>query len=656
MKNFNLRIIRSEYFVYILSLLLSVIFIFFVYATRSGRTLAYLFNADILFIPTLYKDIFIHGYKISSWYIPSAPNLFPDIVLYFTFMFISNNVVIASVLFGIIQYLIILMLFMLLVKTIFPKISFYHLAVINLLMTLFLLATLISNHYELTFLILSYSYHLGAFVMCLLALLFTFKYFKNYSIKYLIFLYFTGLTAIVSDKLFIILYCVPVLLSMFFSVKKCYLKETLILVGAIILMIVTGLLTFNLLKNSDICHIDIYSIKIKYESILPSFQVLVRQMYNYISYKNITSVITILSFSSLVGAIFLLIKNHKRIRKIKVFNDPERIRYFFIMFYVIFFIVVLFTPVLLGDYLENSKFRYSVFVFYLSIFNISLIASLIFKINTSIMKYSSFICILLLAVYSLIFSIKNRTIDGFKRVLNYYPDYVECVDEFTKRHNLKYGLADFWLAKVVTMFSRNDARVYQIHKNVVNLYRYVLNEDWYYGSDYGKYNNPVFNFILIHKNADLSAIISTLGQPLLIEECGSYKLVKVNDFKYSRSSSTPYFTINKNNISKEEILKVIESEIYGNKDTMKILTDIALRHNISLDSVVRKSSEKIYENVNLERYKREITLEKIELSFRSSESMLNFLREKADKRNISLDSMINLDAIWIYNNKYSNAE
>jgi len=110
------------------------------------------------------------------------------------------------------------------------------------------------------------------------------------------------------------------------------------------------------------------------------------------------------------------------------------------------------------------------------------------------------------------------------------------------------------------------------------------------------------------------------------------------------------------NISKEEILKVIESEIYSNKDTMKILTDIALRDNISLDSIVRKSSEKIYANVNLERFKREIYLEKIELRFRSSESMLNFLREKAEKRKISLDSMIILDAIWIYNNKYSNAE
>ena len=546
MKNPGLKTIRLGLLVYLLSLLINVILIFLVYATRTEGSLRYLFNADILFLPTLFKDIFIHGYKISSWYVPAAPNLFPDIVLYFTLMFITNNSVIASVLFGIIQYLILLVLFMLLVRTIFTRISFYHLAVINFLMTLFFLTTLVSNHFELTFFILSYTYHLGAFVMCLLSLLFTFKYFKNYSIKYLVLLYLTGFIAIVSDKLFIVLYCVPVLLSMLLSFKKSYFKETLILVIAVILMIVSGILTFNLLKNSDICHIVLYyDYKIHYENILPSLRVLMRQMYNYIGNKNITSVITILNFASLVGAIYFLAKNNKRIRKIKVFNDPERIRYFFLIFYVVFFVIVLFTPVLLGDYPGKAKFRYSVFVFYLSILNFGLISTLIFNINSSIMKYSSFVCIFSLVVYSVIFSIKNHPIVGFNKVFNYFPDFVECVDIFTVKQDLKYGLADFWLAKVVTMFSRNDARVYQVHKNGVNLYKYILNEDWYYGSDYGKYNNPVFNYILLHKDANLSAVINILGQPLLIEECGKYKLVKVNDFKYFRNTSIPYLINNK---------------------------------------------------------------------------------------------------------------
>lgn len=51
---------------------------------------------------------------------------------------------------------------------------------------------------------------------------------------------------------------------------------------------------------------------------------------------------------------------------------------------------------------------------------------------------------------------------------------------------------------------------------------------------------------------------------------------------------------------------------------------------------------------------REERIKEIETRIRGSESLLMSIKEKAENRGIELDSMIHLDAVWIYNKKYSN--
>ena len=113
---------------------------------------------------------------------------------------------------------------------------------------------------------------------------------------------------------------------------------------------------------------------------------------------------------------------------------------------------------------------------------------------------------------------------------------------------------------------------------------------------------------------------------------------------------------NKITVSGDEIIKAIKSDLYNNKDTITELTRRANEKSISLDSLIGKTALDIYNNQDIEKYKRELTIYKIVERLKSTESMLNFLQEKADKRNISLDSMIMLDAIWVYDNTYRNSE
>ena len=68
---------RVSLLFYVLSFIIGILSIFLYYVTRNkGWSLSILTNSDILYFPTLFKDIFVDGYKFEGWHIPAAPNFF----------------------------------------------------------------------------------------------------------------------------------------------------------------------------------------------------------------------------------------------------------------------------------------------------------------------------------------------------------------------------------------------------------------------------------------------------------------------------------------------------------------------------------------------------------------------------------------------------
>src|SRR5688500_14544520 len=82
--------------------------------------------SDTLYLPSIYKDLFIDKNDFAGWHLNPAPNFFPDMVFYFLLMFISGDFIVSSFIFSIVQYLVIALLFIKIFRTIFPAASIYY--------------------------------------------------------------------------------------------------------------------------------------------------------------------------------------------------------------------------------------------------------------------------------------------------------------------------------------------------------------------------------------------------------------------------------------------------------------------------------------------------------------------------------------------------
>jgi hypothetical protein len=130
--------------------------------------------------------------------------------------------------------------------------------------------------------------------------------------------------------------------------------------------------------------------------------------------------------------------------------------------------------------------------------------------------------------------------ETFKNVINYYPEKVKAVDEFIQKTNLQYGVANYWDAKYTTMFSEQDARVYTAINEKLNLWYHVMNSNWYYNHDKGKFKNPEFKFVIFSPE-QFKTTRQLFGEPIdsMQVEKGKY-IYSIPEFKYDKSTRQPY--------------------------------------------------------------------------------------------------------------------
>jgi len=124
----------------------------------------------------------------------------------------------------------------------------------------------------------------------------------------------------------------------------------------------------------------------------------------------------------------------------------------------------------------------------------------------------------------------------------------------SSKYDLKYGVSTYWLGKPGTTFSKNNVRLYTVYDENLVPYPHVGNENWYYECGYGKYDPPVFNFILLQKpvgDSVIATITNRTGSIICTEEFERFIFIQVNDYKYSRGNPFPEIINNNNSGSAE---------------------------------------------------------------------------------------------------------
>ncbi len=503
-----------------LSIALSLFLLLSLFSTLTSNGIRIFFQSDTLYLPSIYYDLFRDHNRLQGWHLNPSPNFFPDMIVYFLFMALSGNFIVSSFIFSFIQYLAILLVILYIYRVIVPEIPVQFLSGTILLMTLFFLVTFYSKDFIFTFYIISNAYHTGAFLMGLVCVALTFDYLKRPRNFILILLFIFSLLSVVSDRLFIALYILPICAIGILPLKHQKTKEVVKIFSVNIAALIPGLLALRILANSHFVFIDSPNRIADFSNSKSSFFLLFKQLGEYAAGMNIKTLIiggTLLSFC---GLCIIFYRNIRKEREVSLLTTYS-------LFSAIYTVVVLFMPVINGKYTGYDTFRYNVYVFYLGIINMGILLYYLFSIGGKKSSFTSFVTkiVMIFGLYLLFTGFIFFSSGGLKGYFSYSPEIAKSLDAIKDAEHLKYGVANYWDAKLITMFSKKGIKVYPVHDGLIP-YPHVTNENWFYAK------NAEFNFFVINHVPDTSLYRNKIGARGTFHQYGDAQVIMLPGFRY----------------------------------------------------------------------------------------------------------------------------
>lgn len=526
---------------WILSLLLIVLFSLLVFATLTPQQVSVYINSDTLYLPSIFRDIFIDSSGLKGWNLNAAPNFFPDFLIYSAINLVFPDFRLAGLIFSILQVLTIALLFNAILKTLSKDIGYAHLTVTNLLLLLFPLSALISGDFVFTFYIYSISYHTGAFIMAMVSLLFTLRALQmqgKWNVQLLAVFVFLGAF---NDKLFIPAFVFPlvaVIPYLFDNEKRSIARQLLITTISSTAISIVAFLVIKRLGFISIISTDWKMFN--FSNIIPSFNVMFTQYANYIKNGSVSGVVIILTlFVFIVLSAYLVPILRQIYRGIK---GGSRIRLSiqdaFALFAWFFIPIVVFTPVINGSYFSPAILRFNIHAYYFGILLVGFLLFLFWGSGKGFAMLSALSVIISLVLLASVYS-KRRIDINFDTLLKYYPERVASIDSFASETRSYYGIATYWNAKLPSMLSTEGVRIYHVFPDL-KIWYHVTNRNWYYKEGKGVHANPKFRMIVMN-GFDSTKVVQTLGQPLEIQKYpeSDTEVWLMNEFEFDPATRSP---------------------------------------------------------------------------------------------------------------------
>ncbi len=486
-------------------------------------------NSDTMYMPSIYKDLIEDGHSIEGWMFNSAPNFFPEMLIYFVVRFFSGDFLTANMVYGLVQVWIIMGLVNLIFKSLIPDRHIIISTYANLLFSICFLIIHYADVIDVPFYLTTTAYHTGAFMMQLSSIYLLIELSKSYNRSKLITLFIISLLTVFSDKIFIFYFSVPSLvLALSYLLKrkrKLALQFSFVCVGPVLL----GILLFNLLKSSYYIRFISPPKNLGFQSSLDSLSVMKSQFFEYLLAYDLRSVFVFFACLSFIMIIVIAIKEMR-----KSFLSPG-LRFYF-LFILINSLLVTLVPIVAGNYIGYDTLRYNITVLYLLLFTLPLGIHILFK-GWVRMVYPSWIKDLTLSVLAISLAIIgkiNLDLDGLNSYLNYYPDNVRRMDEIAKKEGLKKGIGGYWSSHYITMLSRENIRIYPSYPDLTP-YFHSVNTSLYFDDE------AVFDFVLLDRYMDQESYGNLLNSKGEILPYEGTKVVKFPKFRFDKENKQPYF-------------------------------------------------------------------------------------------------------------------
>jgi hypothetical protein len=526
----------------VMGILVLMMFDSFDYTSNRGWNNGYnvFTNSDSSLLYQISTDFLKHPASIFDWDFGTCFYIFPNLFIMLITTTVFSNPSVALFATSIILFSLLIYLVNFFLQKVFDGISKFSLIISNLSILLFVIYTIVNGDFILITSHLFIPMHLGAFINTIAALILVFYYLKFKQYKFIIYLSILNIISIFSDLIYFVNFIFPIILalvSIMILKRNSNKKDYLTVLISIVLSGILGYLTYYIIVNQGI--LTVIPFRRMPDNIINSFDLLIKSIFEIISNSKIAFLIMCVSIITITLNVYIIIKLIYRM-KINLSANENRLL-FYLIFMIYFFIITISAPVLNGTFLGIDCIRYIISPIYLTIFNTGLIIEYLLSKSQKRIKYTAIISSSIIFAYTIFILLnysKNNPFKSFDKIQNYYPPMVKATDELSKRYNFKHGLGNYWDARFITVFSKQNVIVNMV-RSTFDPVRYANNSHYYYFDDYNKKDTVVYNFVVLRMLEDTSKIYQIFDKEDIIKitlEGNSFYLLP--DFKLKDDFST----------------------------------------------------------------------------------------------------------------------
>lgn len=224
--------------------------------------------------------------------------------------------------------------------------------------------------------------------------------------------------------------------------------------------------------------------------------------------------LSILIFLIAIAMAFVFYYIYQNARKKTLTTDTKELLLFFVASFVLFSCLLTVVGYIVTG---STTTRYLIPLYIFSAMS-SLLVFCLYSPRYQIRRHTTkriaimFMCILLAVSLSLA-GVKSSMSIAQSLSSDMSPSRV-CLERYMAKNN-DDGLADFWTARPLDIYSKDSNRILQITSNL-EVFDWMIN--------LSSYENRSFGFVLVSENSISSSDISTIGQPTDIISCGEFEI------------------------------------------------------------------------------------------------------------------------------------
>lgn len=456
------------------SWLILIFSLFCYFADPDNNTLNLILSSDSSVLAAFYRDMVVNHGSLQGWYYAATPTVFPDVTIYFALCKVFNlNFVSGFFTYGLVQVLMVASLSTYIFrKSVSERLKKYSWLVPLLFSTLFLESYYFSHDSLMGFFLLTYSYHTCPLVNCLITICIFLSSLSNGK-KYVFFVVFSALS-VFSDILYLSMLVGPLLFSVIFLFEKKQAKFLIFTILCIFAGSFLGMMGLNYVKDHEgFYHLAPPHKIMDFDNIIPSLDMFLLQMSNYMRIPGLRSFTMIFTFIAILVCFIIVFFRRKHF---------SRQNLFLFCFFACFSICVFASPIINGNYSGYDTIRYIISPFYISFIILAVFIAYLIDYKVQSEKVKTGLSFIFPAIFFMMISFKYSN-DKFVDYFSFYPQKIREIDSVCVAHNFKNGIGCYWNGNFTNLLSKNGVHISTVF-NTTNIYEMGSNINWYYNREY----------------------------------------------------------------------------------------------------------------------------------------------------------------------------